>query len=102
MRSHWWSEFSSKLRVAFRGRRSIDEDLTEELASHVDLEKRAALDRGLPPEEADAVARRRVGNPTYIAERVRDTWGFPPLESFLSDIRHGFRAMRRSPGFSLV
>ena len=87
---------------ALRGRRSIDQDLADELASHLELEKRAALDRGLPPEEADAVARRRVGNPTHIAERVRDTWGFPPLESFLSDVRHGFRAMRRSPGFSLV
>jgi hypothetical protein len=76
MRSHWWFEFPSKLRVAIRGRRSVDEDLAEELASHVDLEKRAALDRGLSPEEADAVARRRVGNHTYIAERVRGTWTF--------------------------
>jgi putative ABC transport system permease protein len=102
MRSHWWSEFPSKLRVALRGRRSIAEDLAEELASHLDLERRAALDRGLSPDQADAIARRRVGNPTYIAERVRDTWSFPSLESFLSDVRHGFRAMRRSPGFSLV
>ncbi len=102
MRSHWWSEFRSKLHAALRGRRTLADDLAEELASHLDLEKRAALDRGLSPEEAETAARRRVGNPTYIAERVRDSWGFPPLESFLSDVRHGFRAMRRAPGFSLV
>ena len=102
MRSHWWSEFRSKLHAALRGRRTIADDLAEELASHVDLERRAALDRGLSPEEAETAARRRVGNQTYIAERVRDSWGFPPLESFLTDVRHGFRAMRRAPGFSLV
>ena len=102
MRFQVLSEFWNKVRVAFRGRRAVTDDLAEELASHVEMERRAALDRGMSIEEADAAARRRVGNSTFIAERVRDSWGFPSIESFWGDVRHGFRAMRRSPAFSLV
>ena len=37
-----------------------------------------------------------------IAERVHANRAFPALDSLLQDVRYGFRAMRRSPAFSLV
>jgi putative ABC transport system permease protein len=87
-------EFWSKLR-AWTNRQAVSDDLAEELRSHLEME---ADDRGVTPEQARA----RFGNSTQIAEKARDAWGFPALESLLKDVRYGFRAMRRSPGFALV
>src|SRR5262249_44615214 len=33
---------------------------------------------------------------------VHDAWGFPSLDGLIKDARHGFRAIRRAPAFSLV
>src|SRR5690349_16654523 len=95
-------EFWSKVRALAAGRREIDDDLAEELESHVEMQTRAFLDLGMPPAEARAAALRHVGNGAAIAERARDAWTFPSLESLLNDIRYGLRAIRRAPGFSAV
>jgi len=94
----WWS----RLCAWATGRRGIADDLAEEVRSHLEMETDDCLERGMPPQEARDAARRRVGNSTLIAEKARDSWGFPPLESLFQDIWYGFRAMRRSPGFSAV
>jgi predicted permease len=94
-------EFWSKLRASTT-RNRIDDDLTQELKSHLEMEIEGRVERGTPPEQARADARVRFGNAVQIAERAHDAWGFPALESLLQDIRYGFRAMRRSPAFALV
>jgi predicted permease len=94
----WWS----RLRVWISGRRGIAEDLAEEVRSHIEMESANCMERGMGSEEARAAARRRFGNSTNVAERARDAWGFPALESFLKDVRYGLRAMRRAPAFSCV
>lgn len=82
----WWS----KLKAAVFGRQ---DDLAEEMRAHFEMQA----------EDTSAnQARREFGNVTRIAEQSRDAWSFPSLESFWKDIRFGFRAMRRSPGFALV
>jgi putative ABC transport system permease protein len=94
----WWSRF----RAWATGRHAIDHDLAEEVRSHLQMETESLLNRGMTPEQARATACRRFGNATIVAERAHDAWGFYALESLLKDIRYGFRAMRRSPAFSLV
>ena len=94
----WWS----RLRVWISGRRGIAEDLAEEVQSHIEMESENCIERGMGSEEARAAARRQFGNSTNVAERARDAWGFPALESFLKDVRYGLRAMRRAPAFSCV
>src|SRR5262249_12715308 len=94
----WWS----RLGAWVRGRTSINEDLDREIDSHIDLEAESYMERGMSPHEVRLAARRRFGNPTMIAESARDAWAFLWLESLLKDIRHAFRAIRRSPLFSLV
>jgi putative ABC transport system permease protein len=84
--------FLSRLRAWLAGRPGISDDLAEEIQTHLEM----AVEDGGPS------ARTSFGNPASIAERSRDTWGFPSVESLLKDIRYGFRAMRRSPAFSLV
>jgi len=85
-------QFLTRLRAWIMGRPGIYEDLTDEVRTHLEM----AAENGGPS------ARRSFGNPALITEQSRDTWGFPSLDSLLKDIRYGFRAMRRSPAFSLV
>jgi len=33
---------------------------------------------------------------------VRGPWGWTPLEAFARDLRYGWRALRRSPGFTAM
>ncbi|HUO27735.1 MAG TPA: ABC transporter permease, partial [Bryobacteraceae bacterium] len=97
MRALW-----SKLRRFITGRRELTGDLEAEIAAHLEFEIDGQIARGIPPEEARAAARRRIGNLTRIEEHARDAWTFPPLESFAQDIRYGWRGIRRSPGFALI
>ena len=94
----WWS----KLTAWMTGRATIDDELAEEVRSHVEMEADALRERGLSADAARAGAQRRFGNSTAVTERARDAWTFAGVESLLKDIRYGFRAMRRSPAFSLV
>ena len=94
----WWSKF----RAFIQGRQRIDDDLAEEMQSHFDMEADRFAEAGMVTEEARLAARRRFGNAAAIAERTRDAWVFPTLESILKDMRYGFRAIRRAPAFSLI
>jgi len=94
----WWS----KLRAGMTGRTRIDDELAEEVRSQIEMETQDFMERGMTPEAARAAARRHFGNTTAVAEHARDAWTFGAVESLLRDVRYGFRAMRRSPAFSLV
>jgi putative ABC transport system permease protein len=94
----WWS----KVRAWMAGRAAIDNDLAEEVCSQIEMETDALVERGMTPEAARAAARRHFGNATAVAEGAHDAWTFTAFESLLKDVRYGFRAMRRSPAFSLV
>jgi predicted permease len=94
----WWS----KMRSWMRGRAAIDNDLAEEVRSHVEMETDAFMERGMTPEAARAAARRHFGNATAVTEHAHEAWTFAAFESLINDIRYGFRAMHRSPAFSLV
>lgn len=94
----WWS----KVRAWMTGRAGIEDDLAEEVRSHVEMETESFMERGMTPEAARTAARRHFGNTTSVTEHAHDAWTFASLESLLQDARYGFRAMRRSPAFSLV
>ena len=83
----WWN----RLRGRLTGRHALEQDLAEELRAHREIETEDLLSRGVTPQAAAA----HFGNTTAIAEKTRDSWGWPGFESLLRDIRQGFRAMRR-------
>src|SRR5438105_200830 len=95
-------ELWTKFRTWCTGRSQIADDLAEEIQTHLEMETESLIDRGMSPDRARYSARAKVGNRAGITEKAHDSWGFPTLDSFLHDVRYGFRAMRRSPGFSLV
>src|SRR5688572_13760966 len=96
----WLHSLRLRLRAA-RRRRQLDEDFRDEMAFHVAM--RQAQLRGSGAANAGAEARRRFGNPTRIAEELRDGWALAPrMASVVADLRYSLRALRRHPGFALV
>ncbi|HEV2446629.1 MAG TPA: permease prefix domain 1-containing protein, partial [Candidatus Sulfopaludibacter sp.] len=97
MREVW-----SKLRAAVRRRRGLEEELGDEVRSHVEFLVEENLERGMPPGEARAAALRHFGNATTVRERARESWQFPRVETLLQDVRYSLRALRKAPAFALV
>jgi putative ABC transport system permease protein len=79
-----------------------DDDLTEELQSHLEMETAEYIRRGMAPDEARRQALLASGGLTQAAEAVRDQRGLPWLESVVADIRYALRTLRRSPAFTAV
>src|SRR5690348_16112205 len=52
--------------------------------------------------DARFLAQRRFGNMTNVSEGVRDVWRWTWLEQLEQDVRHGLRALVRSPLYSLA
>src|SRR5262245_45755452 len=64
--------------------------------------KAQSLADEMDADEARAVARRRLGNPLRLREQSREPWTFPTLETFVQDVRHALRLMRRDPAFTFT
>ena len=58
------AELAARIQALFR-RRQLDDDLDQELQSHLELLIEEHLRRGLSPEEARRAARLQVGGLTY-------------------------------------
>ena len=85
----------------FFQRKQFDHDLEDELRFHEDMKAHALADAdGMSGDEARAAARRRMGNPLRLREQSREPWSFPTLETFVQDVRHALRLMRRDPAFT--
>jgi putative ABC transport system permease protein len=83
-------------------RRHREEELDEELRSHLEMAVQDRLERGETLEEAEAAVRREFGNVGLVKEVTRETWGWVWLEQLLQDLRYGLRSLRRAPGFTVV
>ena len=85
----------------FSGRRA-DDDIRDELLSHLDMETAEYIRRGMHPDAARRQARLASGGLTQAAESIRAQRGLPWIESIVADIRYALRALRRSPAFTTV
>jgi putative ABC transport system permease protein len=88
--------------LTFFRRDRLDDELAEEIRLHLDLRRRALVEQGLAPADAEREARRQFGNVMAIRERSRDYWGSIALTAFLQDVKFGARVLARSPGLSVV
>ncbi|MGH9854848.1 MAG: permease prefix domain 1-containing protein, partial [Blastocatellia bacterium] len=61
-------------------RQRRDEELEEEIRTHLDLAMRDRIERGESAEDAELAARREFGNVGLIKETTRGMWGFGALE----------------------
>ena len=82
--------------------RKRDADLERELRSDMELEEEEQWEGGISAEEAHYAALRAFGNTALIREQTRATWSRTWLESLARDLRFSLRALRRTPGFTII
>ena len=96
-REFWW-------------RPSIDREVADELAFHVEMRTRELVAKGMDPVVARTEATRRLGDAASMKARLiklgkernrtmgRTEW----WEELATDLRFGFRTLARQPGFAAV
>jgi predicted permease len=87
---------------SFVRRRTVDQELDEELQFHLEQLEGFAASRGGDPSDARWRARREMGSMDHVKEACRDMRTLRPLEHFLRDLRFGARLLARGPGFTAV
>src|SRR6202790_2816948 len=90
-----------RLAALFR-RQRLEDDLDEELRSHLEMGVEANLSKGMSAEAARREALRSFGGVEQTKELYRDQRGLPLIETTFQDLRFGLRMLRRSPGFSIL
>ena len=88
--------------ASFFRRRRLEDDLDDELRSHLEMSIELNLRRGMSPAAARREALRSFGGVEQTKEIYRDQRGLPMIETTLQDLRFGLRMLRRSPGFSIL
>jgi putative ABC transport system permease protein len=83
-----------------RGRR--EEELREEIETHLRMATSDRIDNGASPDDAVAAARREFGNIAQVQEATRDVWGKRGLEALAQDVRYALRTFNRNRSFAAV
>ncbi|HTI65343.1 MAG TPA: ABC transporter permease, partial [Gemmatimonadaceae bacterium] len=83
-------------------RRRIYDDLSDEIRAHLEEKTDELIARGMSPVEAREAARRAFGNVTRVEEDGRESWRWPTIESFITDLRYALRQLRRAPALSAI
>ena len=93
--------FLRRLKALFL-RSRLDDELREEIDSHIESRTQALIADGMDRDDARREARRQFGNVTRVAEETRQARGFPWLQSLAQDLRYGIRLLCRTPFFTGV
>src|SRR5260370_36841555 len=75
--------------------RHVDEDFSEELATHLEMLTQENIRRGMTPEQARRAARVRLGGLTQLRETHRELHGLPAVDTIVKDAFYGFRIIQK-------
>jgi predicted permease len=97
----WARIVSARLRGLLR-RDAVEQDIDEELRSHVEMVSEENVRRGMTPADARRAALKSFGDVTRVKEAARDVRGGGIVETIIQDIRFGLRMLVKSPTFTVV
>src|SRR5690242_6626152 len=84
------------------GKARRDQDLADELSSHLDAHIADNIRAGMTPDRARRDALLKLGGLASAAEAFRDQRTLPFVEKTMQDIRYALRLLVKSPGYALV
>ena len=91
-----------KRTASFFRKTRLDQDLNEELASHLAFAVEENLRSGMSAEEAHRQAMIRFGGVMQAKEMQRQSRGLPSLDILLQDLSFTFRSLRRDKSFTII
>ena len=83
-------------------RERLDQDLDEELRSHLEMRAADNLAAGMSARDARYDAQKRFGNTTLLKEDTRNADIVGWMDVAARDFRHALRLLQRSPAFTAV
>lgn len=90
------------MNLRFWRRGKQEQELEEEIRSHLQMAAQEHIGTGGSPLDARSAARREFGNADPVGEVTREVWGLRWVECFAQDLRYGFRILWKSPVYALV
>lgn len=82
-------------------RRELGDRAHEELEFHLGMETEENMRQGMPPQDARAKARRKLGNTTQVCEEVHRMNTIAFLEETARNVRFSLRSLTKNWGFTL-
>jgi predicted permease len=86
----------------FLHRSRIEDEMDEELRSHIQLRADDLERSGMPRAEAERRAHIEFGGRERFKEACHEALGGHGIETFLQDTRFSLRVLRKSPGFTVL
>lgn len=86
-------------------RRQIEQDVADEISSHLAMAARERVAEGADEETARRAAVKEFGNVTLAIEegrRIWSSWWMDAVRDLLKDVRYAVHVLAKSPGFSLI
>ena len=95
----WIHDVAFRLRALFAPG-SVEREMDEEMAFHLEMEARKYMRQGMSEAEARRHALRSFGGVARQKEHAREAWGVTVVRDLIADGRHTWRQLRRNPGFA--
>jgi putative ABC transport system permease protein len=95
------AELRYRLRAVFR-RASMDREMDDELAFHLERSIRKHVAAGVPRGEAERRARVELGGLEQVREATRSVRGVGAVDVIGQDLRYAWRSLRARPGFTVA